>query len=424
MPDKTGSITPEQGSKILGVLVGGGPAPGINGVISSLTIEAINNGMSVIGIMDGFKWLSRGDTSHVKPLTIKDVSRIHFQGGSILRTARDNPTKDPKKMENVTTALKELDVKYLVTIGGDDTAYTASLIQQKVPGRIRMVHIPKTIDNDLPLPGYTSTFGFQTARHRGVEIVQTLMEDARTTDRWYFLVSMGRKAGHLALGIGYAAGATLTLIAEEFKQEPIPLKYLCDIIEGSMIKRFAMGRGDGIVVMAEGIIDKLSEDELTELRDVERDEHDHLRFTEVQLGRIVRNRVRDSLASRGIVKTIVESDIGYELRCAPPIPYDIEYTRNLGYGAIKFLLGGESGAMISYQAGKLVPIYFDDMIDSRTGKVRLRLVNVHTESYEVSRKYMIRLTHEDFEDPEQLRRLAEAGKMSESEFVERFKYLV
>ena len=417
-------LTAEHGSKVLGVLVGGGPAPGINGVISALTIEAINNGMSVIGIMDGFKWLCQGDTSHVKPLTIKDVSRIHFQGGSILRTARDNPTKDPEKMENVISALKVLDVKYLVTIGGDDTAYTASLIQQKVPGRIRMAHIPKTIDNDLPLPGYTSTFGFQTARHRGVDIVQTLMEDARTTDRWYFLVSMGRKAGHLALGIGYAAGATLTLIAEEFNRDTIPLKHLCDLIEATMIKRLSMGRGDGVVIMAEGIIDKLSEDELTELRDVERDEHDHLRFTEVQLGRIVRNRVRDSLASRGIVKTIVESDIGYELRCASPIPYDIEYTRNLGYGAIKFLLGGESGAMITYQAGKLVPIYFDDMIDSRTGKVRLRLVNVHTESYEVSLKYMIRLSREDFEDPEQLKRLAEAGKMSESEFVERFKYLV
>ena len=424
MSDNANAVRKSVDQDVVGVLVGGGPAPGINGVINSLTIEAINEGIHVIGILDGYKWLAAGDTSHVRHLTIKDVSRIHFQGGSVLRTARHNPSRDPQEMSNVVQALKTLKVKYLVTIGGDDTARIANLIQREALGRIRVAHVPKTIDNDLPLPGYTSTFGFQTARHEGTRIVQTLMEDARTTNRWYFLVSMGRKAGHLALGIGCAAGATLTMVAEEFDSDTISLKHLCDTIEGSMIKRRAMGRGDGVVIMAEGIIDRLSKDELQELHDVERDEHGHMRFTEVQLGRIVRNQVRDSLASRGIKTTIVEKDIGYELRCAPPIPFDIEYTRNLGYGAVKFLISGESGAMISYQGGKLVPIYFEDMMDPATGKTKVRLVNTRTEAYEVARKYMIRLSAEDFADPEHVCRLADAANMAEEEFVGRFGYLV
>src|SRR4030042_6574515 len=223
--------------KNMAILVGGGPAPGINSVISAATIRGIIDGVDIIGIKDGFKWIMRGDISHIKELNIDNVSRIHFRGGSYIGIARENPTKDKKYLENVVTSLLRLNVDKLITIGGDDTAFSAMKVEELAAGRIRVVHVPKTIDNDLDLPHGICTFGFQTARHLGVDIVKNLMVDAKTTGRWYFIIAMGRKAGHLALGIGKAAGATLTLIREEFKTPTIRLKVLVDLVIGTMIKR-------------------------------------------------------------------------------------------------------------------------------------------------------------------------------------------
>ena len=208
--------------KRLAILVGGGPAPGINAVISAATIQAINQGFEVIGVRDGFKHLVRRDPTSLVPLTIDDVSRVHLLGGSILGTSRENPTKSPEATRAVIETLLEAGVTHLVTIGGDDTALSSRYISEHSTGAIRSVHVPKTIDNDLPLPPHVPTFGFQTARHIGVELVRNLMEDAKSTRRWYIVVAMGRKAGHLALGIGKAAGATLTVVAEEFASRYVP----------------------------------------------------------------------------------------------------------------------------------------------------------------------------------------------------------
>ncbi|MBO0798174.1 MAG: 6-phosphofructokinase, partial [Blastocatellia bacterium] len=134
----------------LAILVGGGPAPGINAVISAATIKAINEGFEVLGIQDGFKWLVRRDLSHARQLSIDEVSRIHLRGGSVLGTARENPTKSEEAMKAVVATLKELGVTRLVTIGGDDTALSSSTVAAR--SDIRAVHVPKTIDNDLPLP--------------------------------------------------------------------------------------------------------------------------------------------------------------------------------------------------------------------------------------------------------------------------------
>src|SRR5262245_43297755 len=162
----------------LAILVGGGPAPGINAVISAAAIEAINEGFEVLGVQDGFKWLMREDTSKVRPLRIEDVSRIHLDGGSVLGTARDNPTKSEQAIGTVIKTLGGLGVTHLVTIGGDDTALSSSYVALNSDQQIRTVHVPKTIDNDLPLPSHIPTFGYQTARHYGVEVVENLMEDA------------------------------------------------------------------------------------------------------------------------------------------------------------------------------------------------------------------------------------------------------
>jgi len=184
----------------LGILVGGGPAPGINSVISAVTIEARNQGMEVIGFQDGFQWLMKADARHWRSLDIADVKQSALRGGSILGTARANPAKSEADLSAVLKVLQELQVTALVTIGGDDTAFSASQVYKKGAGAIRVAHVPKTIDNDLPLPGSIPTFGFETARHLGVGIVRNLAEDARTTSRWYLVVSMGRAAGFLALG--------------------------------------------------------------------------------------------------------------------------------------------------------------------------------------------------------------------------------
>ena len=409
-------------TKYVGILASGGPAPGINGVISAATIESINHGWKVLGILDGFKHIAQGDISQVVPLTIHDVSRIHFAGGSILRTSRENPTKDKAKINNVIDSLIKLGIDRLITIGGDDTAYTASIISKETQGKIRIVHVPKTIDNDLPLPDSKSTFGFHTARHYGVGIVQNIMEDAITTNRWYFIVTMGRKAGHLALGIGKSSGATLTIIAEEFAAKNIKLAQIADVLEGAIIKRLAMGKEHGVAIIAEGLAEKLEAGDRG-LINVERDEHGNLRLSEIDLGKFLKNEVKDRLEKRGFKITIVDKDIGYELRCAPPIPFDCEYTRDLGYGASKFLQTGGSGAMISLQGGKITPIYFPDIMDPATGKTRIRYVEVDTESYEVARSYMIRLEKSDFEDIGQLDKLCQVSKLTKEEFVRKFGWM-
>src|SRR5437868_1127071 len=229
----------------LAILVGGGPAPGINSVISAATIRALLQGVEVLGIRDGFDKLMHGRTEDVRPLGLEAVSRIHFSGGSFLGTARANPTKSDENLQNVVDALSRLGVTQLITIGGDDTAFSAMKVAEKAAGKIRVAHVPKTIDNDLDLDPSVDTFGYQTARHLGVDLVKNLMVDAKTTHRWYFVVAMGRKAGHLALGIGKAAGATLTLVPEEFPKFKTNLKTLVDTLTGAIIKRLAEGRRNG-----------------------------------------------------------------------------------------------------------------------------------------------------------------------------------
>jgi 6-phosphofructokinase 1 len=285
------------------------------------------------------------------------------------------------------------------------------------------VHVPKTIDNDLPLPPHVPTFGFQTARHLGVELVRNLMEDARSTRRWYIVVAMGRKAGHLALGIGKAAGATLTLVAEEWSAPSLPFAEICDIVEGAVVKRRAMGRHFGVAVLAEGLIDKLDPAELAGLQDVERDDHGHVRFAEVDLARKVKAEVQGRLSARGLRVTITDKNVGYELRCADPIPFDAEYCRDLGYSAVRFLVGGGSAAMVTVQGGRLVPIPFDDLKDAATGKTRVRFVDPSGEGFRVARAYMIRLEADDFTHAAWVDRLAEAAHLTPGAFRQRFEYL-
>src|SRR5215510_11933989 len=407
-------------NKTLAILVGGGPAPGINAVIAAATIEARNHGLRVLGCYDGFKWLVQGDTQHVVDLEINDTSRIHFDGGSIIRTSRTNPSKSAEGIRQVGEALQRLGVNHLITIGGDDTAYSASRVAKQVPG-LTVAHVPKTIDNDLPLPGDIVTFGFTTACNLGKDLVRNLMNDAATTERWFFVTVMGRHAGHLALGIGGSAAATLTVIAQEFNTKHVSLDRLVDILEGAIIKRRALGRDHGVAILSEGLAEKLDP---STLGPVENDPFGNVRLSELELGRVLKDRVTASLRSRGLDVTIVAKELGYELRCAPPGAHDIQYSRSLGYWATRFLMDGGSNAMVTIQAGRLVPIPFGLMMDAKTGKIRVRYVDVDSEMYQTLWAYMIRLKPEDFDDPDMLASLAKAANLNEPEFVARFGPLV
>jgi ATP-dependent phosphofructokinase / diphosphate-dependent phosphofructokinase len=246
------------------------------------------------------------------------------------------------------------------------------------------------------------------------------MVDARTTSRWYLTVTMGRKAGHLALGIGKAAGATLTIIPEEFVERPVKLRRLVDAVIGTMIKRFESGRMDGVIVLAEGLIEIIDQDDLGGLEHVERDEHGHLRLSEVDIGDLLRREVTNALKALGLSVTVVSKNVGYELRCADPIPFDIEYTRDLGYCAAQYLIDGGTAAMVSIQDGRFAPIPFKQMLDPATGRARVRMVDTESQSYHIARQYMIRLSDDDFTDPALLQRHAALVHLSPEAFTQRF----
>ena len=396
----------------LAIACAGGPAPGINSVIAAVTGAAGARKVEVLGLQDGFRWVMEGSTEHVLPLTAENTSTIPFRGGSHLGISRANPTKDPKLMEATLATLARLGVGMLVTIGGDDTATTASKLATASRGALRVVHVPKTIDNDLDLPAHISTFGFQTARHIGTELCESLLVDAKTTGRWYFVVAMGRKAGHLALGMGKAAGATVTLIPEEYGKS-VRLKTVVDTLVGSIVKRLAAGREDGVAVLAEGIVELLPEEDIAELASAERDAHGHIRIAEIDFGRIVKQAVQKRMKELGIqAPTIVSKDIGYELRCADPIPFDLEYTRDLGYSAAEYVIGGGTEALVSMQDGKFVPMRFADIMDPSTGRMRVRMVDTKQGTYAIARSFMVRLSREDFDDAAAAAKLAKVSGMS------------
>ena len=429
----------------MGIIVGGGPAPGINGVIGAAAIEAINNGLKVLGFYDGFSHLAGESFDAEKDtldLKIRDMSRIHFDGGSVLRTARTSlldqerlktsmvVQPDPKKVDRVCERLRALGVTHLLTIGGDDTALSARFVAEGMHGALRVVHVPKTIDNDLPLPGDIPTFGFNSARHVGAEIIASLMEDSRTTQRWYLVVTMGRNAGFLALGVGKAAGATLTLIPEEFSGMTT-IKDVADIIEGAILKRRVMGRSDGVCVLAEGIAYKLGDrEELARLlgKEIPVDAAGHPRLSEVPLAQLLKDEVQRRFAARGDNATLVAHTLGYELRCARPKTSDLVYTRDLGHGGVRLLLDSTRdlppGVMVTLQEGNLVPVPFENMIDPETHRTRIRQVDLGSYSYSVARAYMIRLEKSDFESPTLLAALAAEAKLSPHQFRESFEHVV
>ena len=197
-----------------------------------------------------------------------------------------------------------------------------------------------------------------------------------------------------------------------------------DTLVATIIKRLSHGRRDGVAVIAEGVVLSIDPADLAALGDVEKDQHGNVRIAEVAIGDILKREVQQRLADFDLSTTIVAKNIGYELRCADPIPLDMEYTRDLGYCAAKYLLGGGNAAMISMQGDDFVPIPFADMLDPETGRARLRLVDTASSRYSIARRYMLRLRRDDFEDDHELARFAATAGLTIEEFRAEFEDLV
>jgi len=337
-----------------------------------------------------------------------------------VRSVRKKPTRED--CERVLQILKKHDVRYFFYIGGNDSAETAHILNEVAVAEdydVRLFHVPKTIDNDLPLPKQIPTFGFETAREHGTAVVERLILDMQTTNRWFFVEMMGRSAGHLALGVGKAAGAPVTVIPEEFTH-PIQLEQVVRVLEGAIVKRLARGRPDGVAVIAEGIASAMDPADPL-LSDAPRDEHGHVRLAEVPLTNVLRTQVRESLAARGIQVTIGQKDVGYELRCGYPTAFDRDYTQDLGAGAVLTLLEGRSSALITRQEGRIVPIPFEEIIDPATNRSRVRGVDTGSDSYRVALALQDRVTASDLENPDVVAALAEAANLSVDEAKQRYQ---
>jgi 6-phosphofructokinase 1 len=232
--------------------------------------------------------------------------------------------------------------------------------------------------------------------------------------------------------MGKAAGATLTIIPEEFSSDRITVGQVCDVLEGAILKRRVMGRERGLAIIAEGIAEMLDPQELADLPGVvvNYDQHGHIRLDEIPLDTILKREIQNRFKERGEALGIVERTIGYELRSASPIPFDVDYTRTLGHGAVRVLLSasadnkGADDGLVCLEDGQVKVVPFEELRDPITQRTRVRRVDIHSESYHVARDYMIRLEKGDLADLDMKLRLATAAKMSPDEFERRFAPVV
>ncbi len=362
----------------IAILCGGGPAPGINSVISSLSMAFLDSGYRVIGIHEGYKGLFSPEPD-IQEIDFTFADDIHRRGGSALKMSRFKP----KDSEFSTRFFLDYNIKLLVTIGGDDTASTANRIGKFLRENnisIQNIHVPKTIDNDLPLPDNTPTFGYQSAKQEGVRIAQTVYEDARTSGNWFVTAAMGREAGHLAFGIGAACHFPMIVIPEMFNKVEISFDRIIKLIISAIVKRKILGIGYGVAIVSEGVFHFMSDDEINNSGiDFTYDEHGHPELGNVSKAHIFNVLLQNRLKELGLKVKSRPVELGYELRCVPPVAFDLMYCALLGYGVKKLFDEGQTGCMVTASnSGKIAPLYLEDVSDA-SGKIMPRLVNIDGE---------------------------------------------
>ncbi len=359
----------------IAILCGGGPAPGINSVISSVAKTFLKSGYRVLGIHDGYKGLF-SENPVFQEIDFQLADDIHKRGGSALKMSRYKP----KDSEFTTKFFTENNVELLVTIGGDDTASTANRISKFLRAHdvsIQNIHVPKTIDNDLPLPEGIPTFGYQSAKQEGVRIAQTVYEDARTSGNWFVISAMGREAGHLAFGIGAANHFPMIIIPEMFYNVDVTFDRIIKLIISSIIKRRIESIEYGVVVVSEGVFHFMSDDEIKNSGiNFTFDEHGHPELGNVSKAHIFNILLQQKLKELNIKVKSRPVELGYELRCVPPVAYDQLYCGLLGYGVKKLFDEGRTSCMVTASAtGEISPLYLED-VEDKNGKIKPRLVNM------------------------------------------------
>jgi 6-phosphofructokinase 1 len=389
----------------IGILFSGGPAPAANAVISAAAISFLNAGIEVIGFLDGYEDLER--FSSEKPLvegldylclTRDLVSGIRTRKDIILRTSRANPGKavrelcdlvDPEKnakLRTVYEALEYYKIDALVSIGGDDTLKTANYLyrmQELMPElrRIRIVHLPKTIDNDYY--GIDWTFGFTSAAHYAAMSIRNIGADARSTKAWYVLEIMGRKAGWLTYAAGIAGEATRMLSVEDFDGR-FDAEEISQHLAELMIARESDNKDYGVICIAEGLADILPDEQRPSVVD----EHGNSVLGDVRIGELLAAAIeREYERQTGARKKIRAKQIGYETRCAEPGAFDVMLGSQLGVGAYRAIMEEDmTGMMVSVQDQldlKYVP--FDELIDPDTFKTRIRFIQRDSDFYRLAR---------------------------------------
>lgn len=381
----------------IAIMAGGGPAPGINTVIASVAKVFLKHNYRVIGVHEGYKGIF-GENGVTEDLTFEFADKILTRGGSALKMSRFKPKDSDFKVD----FFVKNNIKLLVTIGGDDTASTANriskfLVENNV--KIQNIHVPKTIDNDLPLPLGNPTFGFHSAKDAGVEIATTVYEDARTSANWFVLSAMGREAGHLAFGIGSACHYPMIIIPEMFNKTELTFDKITKLVISSMIKRQIMGISYGVAVISEGVFHFMTDEEVKNSGiEFSYDDHGH-----PELGNVSKAHIFNTLIQRELQKMKIgiksrPVELGYEIRCCRPIGFDLTLCTLLGLGVYKLFSEGISGCMVTVNPhGDVAPLYLKDVEDEK-GKVKPRLVKIDSEKVQaVFNENMQYVTPEDYE---------------------------
>ncbi len=386
----------------IAILTGGGPAPGMNAVVGSVAKTFLLKGYRVIGLHEGYSGLF-SQTPRMVDIDFELADDIFNRGGSYLKMSRFKPT-DKNFEENFNLDLfTKNNIKLLVTVGGDDTASTANRIAKFLEAKkypVANIHVPKTIDNDLPLPAGSPTFGYQSAKDKGAVIARTVYVDARTSENWFLLAAMGRSAGHLAFGIGTACHYPMIVIPEMFNKTTITVDKIVKLVVSAIIKRKIMGMNYGAAVISEGVFHELSDEEIKKSGvHFSYDDHGHPELGKVSKAHIFNEMLEKKVAE---IKLKVKSrpvEIGYEVRCQTPVAFDLVYCSMLGMGVYKLFSEGKTGCMVyADQAGNVSPLYLKDLQDPVTGKIAPRLVDITSDKFNFVVDYILNyITPADYE---------------------------
>jgi len=320
----------------IGVLTGGGDCAGLNAVIRAVVKRAEDYGFQVIGVRYGWAGLVNPD---VVPLSYKDVLEILDVGGTILKTSRTNPLKNPADTEKVLANVKRLGIDVLVAIGGEDTLGAAHKLAAK---GLKVVGVPKTIDNDLSSTDVT--FGFDSAVNVAMEMIDRVRSTAASHDRVIVVEVMGRHTGWIAIEAGLAGGADLVLIPER----PFDLDEICQ-----QVKKRVAAKGSAVVVVAEGVTMKTSPEAVSKESKVDE-------FGHVKLG-----GVGDFLAEEIEKRTRLETrsvTLGHVVRGGSPSAFDRVLATRFGVAAVDLVKEGKFDMMVSLQGTRIVPVKLEEAV--------------------------------------------------------------